>query len=175
MAFEKVRWVSELIPVDSAGFVVPLSVASPPSGPACALLADSSQELELGLGLQPVTAAEEQFSFSAPAPKTKRVTKRGHAPIVDSDLRCCTRSSVKRDGFKPVLQALPMTEPKKKKPHSKPFADDDHVPRSTPAPPPTPLLHIQQIGADLGIAADKLTADALMADPSSAKGNSSDV
>ena len=175
LAFEKVRWVSELIPIDSAGFVVPLSVASPLSGPACALLADSSQELEPGFGLQPVTAAEEQFSFSAPAPKTKRVTKRDRAPVVDSDLRRCTRSSIKRDGFKPVLQALPMTEPKKKKPRPKPFAEDDHVPRSTPVPPPTPIIHIQQIGADLGIAADKLTADALMADPSSAKGNSSDV
>ena len=131
--------------------------------------------MEPGFGLQPVTATEEQFSFSAPAPKTKRVTKRDRAPVVDSDLHRCTRSSIKRDGFKPVLQALPMTEPKKKKPRPKPFAEDDHVPRSTLVPPPTPIIHIQQIGADLGIAADNLTADALMADPSSAKGNSSDV
>ena len=161
MAFEKVSWVSELIPFDSASIVVPLSVASPPSGPACALLADSSQELELGPGLQPVPASEEQFSFSAPAPKTKRVTKRDRAPIVDSDLRRCTRSSVKRDGFKPVLQALPMTEPKKKKPKAKPLsAEKSEDPAFGAVPPPTPISHLQAIGKDLEIDAALLTEDA---------------
>ena len=111
--------------------------------------------------------------FFAPSLKKKKAPKRSCTPVVDSELHRCTRSSAKRDGFKPVFQALPMVEPKKKKPRSKPLMDDGPASRMPSVPPPTPIRHIQQIGADLGISADKLSVDALMADPSSAKDKSS--
>jgi len=155
--------------------VAPLSTSSPPRGPSRVLFSDSQQELERDIGLQSASASNERFSFSASSSKKKKVSKHGRPPVVDSELCHCTRSSAKRDGFKPVLQALPMTEPKKKKPRSKPLADGYHARRATPVPPPMPIFHIQQIGAELGISAEKLSVDALMADPSSAKDKSSDV
>ncbi|XBI27174.1 hypothetical protein VPH35_051698 [Triticum aestivum] len=167
LAFEKDHWVSDFITDYSASMVAPLSALPPPRGLARDLFPDSQMELEHDSGLH------EQISFSAPSLKKKKAPKRSCPPVVDSELRRCTRSSAKRDGFKPVLQALPMSEPKKKKPRSKPLMDDGSASRMPLVPPPTPIRHIQQIGADLGISAEKLSVDALMADPSSTKVKSS--
>ncbi|XBI89508.1 hypothetical protein VPH35_027303 [Triticum aestivum] len=166
LAFEKVH-VSDFITDDSASMVAPLSALPPPRGLARDLFPDSQMELEHDTGLH------EQISFSAPSLKKKKAPKRSCPPVVDSELRRCTRTSAKRDGFKPLLQALPMFEPKKKKPRSKPLMEDGSASRMPSVPPPTPIRHIQQIGADLGISAEKLSVDALMADPSSAKEKSS--
>ena len=68
-----------------------------------------------------------------------------------------------------------MSEPKKKKPRSKPMNDDDQAHTTPPVPPLMPISHIQQIGVDLGISAEKLTVAALIADPSSGKDKSLDV
>ena len=173
MAFENIHWVSDIIIDDSFSMVAPLSAFSPPRGIARDLFPDNQMELEQDTGLQFSSASDGQFSFSAPSLKKKKAPKRSCTPVVDSELRRCTRSAAKRDGFKPVFQALPMVEPKKKKPCSKPLMDDGPASRMPSVPPPTPIRHIQQIGADLGISADKLSVDALMADPSSAKDKSS--
>ena len=173
MAFENIHWVSDIIIDDSFSMVAPLSAFSPPRGIARDLFPDNQMELEQDTGLQFSSASDGQFSFFAPSPKKKKAPKRSCTPVVDSELRRCTRSSAKRDGFKPVFQALPMVEPKKKKPRSKPLTDDGPASRMPSVPPPTPIRHIQQIGADLGISAEKLSVDALMADPSSAKDKSS--
>ena len=173
LAFEKDHWVSDFITDDSASMVAPLSALPPPRGLARDLFPDNQMELEQDTGLQFSSASDGQFSFFAPSLKKKKAPKRCCTPNVDSKLRRCTRSAAKRDGFKPVLQALPMSEPKKKKPRSKPLMDDGSASCMPSVPPPTPIRHIQQIGADLGISAEKLTVDALMADPSSAKDKSS--
>lgn len=44
----------------------------------------------------------ELFSFESPA-TPKRGPRKKSMPIVDSSIRRCTRGSIKRDGFKPVL------------------------------------------------------------------------
>ena len=108
--------------------------------------------------------------------------KRKITPLVDSSLRRCTRSAAKRDGFKPVLHQLPLSEPRKKKPSAKLLLNDIPIVDSVPAdpappsslvhgeassgsvPPPTPIRTIQIIGQDLGIPSEKLFVALLMAD-----------
>lgn len=119
---------------------------------------------------------DEQFSFSAQ--QTKKTTKRKKAlvPVVDTTVRRCTRGSIKRDGYKPILQELPMAQPKKKKPRSKPMGEERQSAAQVPhmeeksgsdrqLPPETPVKVIQKIGAELEIAPEKLTVELLMADP----------
>ncbi|KAE8788898.1 hypothetical protein D1007_37018 [Hordeum vulgare] len=65
-------------------------------------------------------SVEGLFSFSAPCAK-KKVPRKNSTPIVDSAVRRCTRGSMKWDGFKPLLQELPMPMPKKRKPRAKPL------------------------------------------------------
>ncbi|KAE8770776.1 hypothetical protein D1007_57422 [Hordeum vulgare] len=60
-----------------------------------------------------VAASNAQFSFSAPCSKN-RAPRNMSTPIVDSMVHRCTRGSVKRDGFKPILQELPMPLLKKR-------------------------------------------------------------
>ena len=68
--------------------------------------------------------------------------KRKITPLVDSSLRRCTRSAAKRDGFKPILHQLPLSEPRKKKPRAKSLLNDipvvDSVP-TDPAPSSSPV------------------------------------
>ena len=89
----------------------------------------------------------------------------------------CTRSTVKRDGFKAGSFAeLPMV-PKKKKPRTKPIPMVMETPEEEqaqglaqeemPAVPPTPIKIIQDIGADLQIDPALLTEEKLMAASSS--------
>lgn len=124
---------------------------------------------------------DDQFAFSAQQARKKSV-KRKVTPLVDSSLRRCTRSAAKRDGFKPVLHQLPLSEPRKKKPRAKPLLTDIPAVDSVPAgpapssssvhgespsgsiPPPTPIRTIQIIGQDLGIPSEKLSVALLMAD-----------
>ncbi|KAE8820031.1 hypothetical protein D1007_01998 [Hordeum vulgare] len=54
-----------------------------------------------------------ELGYTSPAVRTKGYRKQA-TPIVDSSVRRCTRGSIKRDGFKPVLQELPMHAPKKR-------------------------------------------------------------
>ena len=86
-------------------------------------------------------------------------------PIVDTAVRRCTRSSVKRDGFKPVFHELAI-QPKKKKPRAKPFtAHESEEQASEEIPLATPIARLQEIGRELEIDATLLSVDALMVDP----------
>ncbi|KAI4980494.1 hypothetical protein ZWY2020_020979 [Hordeum vulgare] len=115
----------------------------------------------------------ELFSFETPA-APKQGPRKKATPIVDSSVHRCTRGSIKRDGFKPVLQELPMHVPKKRKPRAKPL--DTLEVQATPSssqeealPPATPVHVIQAVGHNLGIAPEKLSEDRLMEDPDVAK------
>ncbi|KAE8793593.1 hypothetical protein D1007_31752 [Hordeum vulgare] len=59
-------------------------------------------------------STEEIFSFESLAITRKGPHKQA-TPIVDSSVHRCTRGSIKRDGFKPVLQELLMDVPKQRK------------------------------------------------------------
>uniref|UniRef100_A0A8I6YF65 Uncharacterized protein n=1 Tax=Hordeum vulgare subsp. vulgare TaxID=112509 RepID=A0A8I6YF65_HORVV len=102
----------------------------------------------------------ELFSFETPAAR-KRGPRKKATPIVDSSIRRCKRGSIKRDGFKPVLEELPMHVPKKRKPRAK-LLDTPEV-QAAPAssleealPHATPLRVIQEVGQSLRIAPEKL-------------------
>ena len=103
--------------------------------------------------------------------------KKKNTPVVETTVRRCTRSTIKRDGFKAGNFAeLPMA-PKKKKPKTKPIQmvleepveDQAQGPaqEEMPAVPPTPLRVIQAIGADLQIDPSLLSKEKLMATSSS--------
>lgn len=120
------------------------------------------------------SALDDQFAFSAQQAR-KKISRRNITPVVDTSLRRCTRSAAKRDGFKSVLQQLPLSEPRKKKPRAKSLLAINPVVDSVPnaaapppspvhgdtplgsAPPPTPIRTIQIIGQNLGIPSKKLT------------------
>ncbi|KAI5005094.1 hypothetical protein ZWY2020_032337 [Hordeum vulgare] len=87
----------------------------PPPEPTCTPL--SLDEVIL---VSPSSSAEDSFSFQSTA-VTKKGTRKKAMPVVDSSVRRCTRGSIKRDGFKPVLQELPTHVPKKRKPKAKPM------------------------------------------------------
>ena len=81
----------------------------------------------LQVGQISLSAAQEDqpdvvFSFFVQCDKKKARRRKTLAPtpIVDTEVRRCTRGSVKRDGFKPVFQEL-QQQPKKKKPRCKPL------------------------------------------------------
>ncbi|KAE8797492.1 hypothetical protein D1007_27349 [Hordeum vulgare] len=76
--------------------------------------------------------AEGLFSFSSACAKQK-VPHKNSTPIVDSAVRRCTRGSMKHDGFKPVLQELPMLMPKKRMPQSKPLEAPADNKETTPS------------------------------------------
>uniref|UniRef100_A0A8I6W620 Uncharacterized protein n=1 Tax=Hordeum vulgare subsp. vulgare TaxID=112509 RepID=A0A8I6W620_HORVV len=117
----------------------------------------------------------EEFSFSSPAVKKKGPRKQV-TPIVDSSVRRCTRGSIKRDGFKPVLQELPMHVPKKRKPKAKPMHDPvGEQSAQEEIPPATPIHVLQATGQKPGIVAEKLSVDRLMEDPAASKTPSGDV
>lgn len=122
---------------------------------------------------------DDAFSFMAQCDKKKARHHKIMAPmpVVETSVRRCTRGSVRRDGYKPVFQEL-QSQPEKKKPRCKPFTatllddpqdKDDAVMGANDGanlggvPPPTPIKSIQEIGLDLGIAAEKLTMERLMA------------
>ncbi|KAI4999467.1 hypothetical protein ZWY2020_004056 [Hordeum vulgare] len=110
------------------------------------------------------------FGFTSPTVRKKGSRKQA-TPIVDSSIRRCTRGSIKRDGFKPVLQELPMHAPKKRKPKAKPMDRQE----GEQVPPATPIPVLQATGQKLRIAAEKLSVDRLMEDPTQSKTPSSDV
>ncbi|XBI55160.1 hypothetical protein VPH35_037037 [Triticum aestivum] len=133
------------------------------------------------------TVSDEKFSFSAErqVKKGRRRKTMAPMPLVETSVRRCTRGSIKRDGFNPVFQEL-QSEPKKKKPRSKPFVvvpsedahqhghgDNEEDPHGVP--PPTPIPTLQRVGEDLGIAPEKLSVDRLMAEPSEDRPAASDV
>ncbi|KAI4965022.1 hypothetical protein ZWY2020_057643 [Hordeum vulgare] len=118
------------------------------------------------------------FSFETPAAPNKGPRKKA-MPIVDSSVRRCTKGSIKRDGFKPVLQELPMHVPKKRKPRAKPLdaPEVQAAPSSSHeefVPPMTPVRVIQAVGHNLGIAPEKLSEDRLMEDPDVSKPSPAD-
>lgn len=78
-----------------------------------------------------------------------------------------TRSCAKLGGFKPV-SAIPVKPTSIRRPRAKKIkmsvnveADD----RAPQLPPPTPIRAMQELGASLGIAPDKMTVENLMASP----------
>uniref|UniRef100_A0A8I6X8W6 Uncharacterized protein n=1 Tax=Hordeum vulgare subsp. vulgare TaxID=112509 RepID=A0A8I6X8W6_HORVV len=136
-----------------------------------------SDPVSASLSLQEVTpisptSSSEDLSFRSPAPSKKGSRKKA-TPVVDSSVRRCTRGSIKRDGFKPVLQELPAHIPKKRKPKAKPMSSTTH--ETEDVPPATPIPVIQEVGQSLGIAPEKLTVDRLMEDPADSAPTSSDV
>ena len=128
----------------------------------------------------PAVTFVEVFN-SPPSAKSKRLRKSTKAPIVDTSVRRCTRSTAKNAGFKAsAFQELP-TQPKKKKPKSKPLemapTPSAHQPKMpntesyqqqkqhTAVIPPTPIKVMQDIGVDLQITASLLTKEQLTANP----------
>uniref|UniRef100_A0A8I6XKH5 Uncharacterized protein n=1 Tax=Hordeum vulgare subsp. vulgare TaxID=112509 RepID=A0A8I6XKH5_HORVV len=114
-----------------------------------------------------------EFAFTSPAVKKKGSRKQA-TTIVDSSVRRCTRGSIKRDGFKAVLQELPMHVPKKRKPKAKPM-DNPEGEQAHEVAPATPIPVLQATSQKIGIAAEKLCVDRLMEDPAESKTPSPDV
>lgn len=112
LAFVDVAWVSKLIPLELDNVAAPSLALPAPRLVAHALFPTISVEANSSQVSPEVS--EESFSFSM-----KKVAKRKVAPLVDTSLRRCTRGSVRRDDYKQVLHALPMSEPHKKKPKEK--------------------------------------------------------
>uniref|UniRef100_A0A8I6X9V1 DUF7597 domain-containing protein n=1 Tax=Hordeum vulgare subsp. vulgare TaxID=112509 RepID=A0A8I6X9V1_HORVV len=152
----------------SAAAFDPAAPALPPLEPASSTL--SVQEV---IPVSPSSSVED-FSFHSPAP-TKKGTRKKATPVVDSSVRRCTRGSIKRDGFKPILQELPAHVPKKRKPKAKPMPSPSQESDDVQVPPATPIPVIQEVGQSLGIAPEKLTVDRLMEDPADSAPSSADV
>uniref|UniRef100_A0A8I6WVX7 DUF7597 domain-containing protein n=1 Tax=Hordeum vulgare subsp. vulgare TaxID=112509 RepID=A0A8I6WVX7_HORVV len=108
-------------------------------------------------------------------PEEDKGTRKKATPVVDSSVRRCTRGSIKRDGFKPILQELPAHVPKKRKPKAKPMPSTLQETEDVQVPPATPILVIQEVGQSLGIAPKQLTVDRLMEDPADSAPSSTDV
>uniref|UniRef100_A0A8I6YQE8 DUF7597 domain-containing protein n=1 Tax=Hordeum vulgare subsp. vulgare TaxID=112509 RepID=A0A8I6YQE8_HORVV len=104
----------------------------PPSEPASTSL--SMQEV---IPLSPSSSAED-LSFLSPAP-SKKGTRKKATPVVDSSVHRCTRGSIKRDGFKPILQELPAHVPKKRKPKAKAMPSTSQETEDVQVPPATPI------------------------------------
>uniref|UniRef100_A0A8I6Z1F3 DUF7597 domain-containing protein n=1 Tax=Hordeum vulgare subsp. vulgare TaxID=112509 RepID=A0A8I6Z1F3_HORVV len=136
--------------------------------------ASSSLSMQEVIPLSPSSSAEDDLSFHSPAP-SKKGTRKKATPAVDSSVRRCTRGSIKRDGFKPILQELPAHVPKKRKPKAKPMPSTSQETEDVQVPPPTPITVIQEVGQSLGIAREKLTVDRLMEDPADSAPSSVDV
>ncbi|KAE8804950.1 hypothetical protein D1007_18967 [Hordeum vulgare] len=81
--------------------------------------ASTSISMQVVIPLSPSSSTED-LSFRSPAP-SKKGTRKKATPVVDSSVLRCTRGSIKRDGFKPILQELPAHVPKKRKPKAKPM------------------------------------------------------
>lgn len=65
-----------------------------------------------------VQCQNETFAFVASSPVKTRHQCKVATPVVESTVRCCTSGSLKRDGYKLVLQELPMPQPRKKNPRA---------------------------------------------------------
>lgn len=105
LAFDDVNWVSKLVLIDDDVLSSPVLQLLAPRPVARALFPTSSMDVAPQDVVKPTSpvASDEKFSFSAQCVKKKRA-RRTVVPVVDSSLRRCTRGSIKRDGFKPVLQ-----------------------------------------------------------------------
>uniref|UniRef100_A0A8I6WCY0 DUF7597 domain-containing protein n=1 Tax=Hordeum vulgare subsp. vulgare TaxID=112509 RepID=A0A8I6WCY0_HORVV len=120
------------------------------------------------------SSSTKDLSFRSPAP-SKKGTRKKATPVVDSSVRRCTRGSIKRDRFKPILQELPAHVPKKRKPKAKTMTSTSQETKDVQVPPATPIPVIQEVGQSLHIAPEKLTVDRLMEDPADSAPSSSDV
>ncbi|KAI5022300.1 hypothetical protein ZWY2020_059030 [Hordeum vulgare] len=140
----------------------------PPSEPA-----STSLSMHEVIPLSPSSSAED-LSFLSPAP-SKKGTRKKATPVIDSSVRRCTRGSIKRDGFKPILQELPSHVPKKRKPKAKPMPSTSQETEDVQVPPATPIPVIQEVGQSLGIAPEQLTVDRLMEDPADSAPSSTEV
>uniref|UniRef100_A0A8I7B0V3 DUF7597 domain-containing protein n=1 Tax=Hordeum vulgare subsp. vulgare TaxID=112509 RepID=A0A8I7B0V3_HORVV len=147
----------------------PLLLKLPPPEPA-----SNTLSLEEVIPVSPSSSATDSFSFQSPAPSKKGSRKKA-TPVVDSSVRRCTRGSIKQDGFKPVLQELPVHVPKKRKPKAKPMPSPAQESAEVQVPPTTPIPVIQAVGQMLGIAPEKVTVDRLMEDPADPTPSSPDV
>ena len=120
-----------------------------------------------------------ELTFSSPT-LTKAATPRRRkrtTPIVNTVVRRCTRSTIKRDGFKAGTFAELPLDPKRKKPKTKPIPvvleaiaegqAQGPAQEEVPVVPPTPIKVLQSIGVDLQIDHVLLTKEKLMATPSS--------
>ena len=114
------------------------------------------------------TEAPSQILFSSPVvTRSKSSKRRADTLVVESLVRRCTRSSMKRDGFRPTPVEKPTRRKKiKRQPRKKAVKKDASQKKEEVAIPETPIQVMQQVGATLGTAADKLSEEVLKAPPS---------
>ena len=114
------------------------------------------------------------FSAEKAKPLKNKGRKKLAAPVVETSVRRCTRSSALRDGFKQVFEELPQQPRKKRlraKPISSPMAQHDSpsgpLAQEQPiVPPEMPIEVLQAAAANLEMDPALLTKVKLMVAPS---------
>jgi hypothetical protein len=89
------------------------------------------------------------------------------APVIDNVYRHSTRSSVKRDGYRPLSMSDTVSRPRKRTKKVKviPMAQTEDGPAAVDNIPETPIQVIQNVGTGLGIDPELLTVEKLKAAP----------
>jgi hypothetical protein len=88
-------------------------------------------------------------------------------PVVDNVFRRSTRSSVKRDGYRPLPMSDTVSRPRKRTKKGKvvPPVQKEDGPAAVDNIPETPIKVIQNVGTALGIDPELLTVEKLKAAP----------
>ena len=114
-----------------------------------------------------IEAPSQTLFSSLVVTRSKTSKRRADTPVVETLVRRCTRSSVKRDGFRPNPVEKPTPRKKiKRQPRKKAGKKDASQKKEEVAIPETPIQVMQQVGAALGIAAEKLSEEVHKAAPS---------
>lgn len=132
----------------------------------------------------PSDLSETPITFTAAPPIKQTRSKKPKKPLLiapaDFSERRMTRSVAKLKGFKPTSalspKQKPLRQPRAKKLKTATIVPDDLPPaeqstKEQAVPdeiPPTPIPTMQQLGASLGIPAEELTVEKLMASPGNA-------
>ena len=105
--------------------------------------------------------------FRSAVTRSKTRMRRAETPVVESLVRRCTRSSVKRDGFRPVSVENSTARKKiKRQPRKQTGKKNADKEKKEAQIREIPIHVMQQVGAALGIEADKLSEEVLKAPPS---------
>ena len=102
------------------------------------------------------------------------------APLVDTSVWRCTRSTTKLDGFKSMTFEQLSLQPTKRRPQSTPIQakaqptpdDAGDAGKSEDAPPPMPLNVLKAIGAELEIDPNLLSKEKRTANPKDSSSSS---